>query len=77
MDAIHDVWTCQAECQKNSDCTFWSLTKGENKCYLLMSDKPPNNGNCRHVWCQRGPRECSGKSKRPAVEVNESSTIKF
>ena len=71
VDKIQSAEDCQAMCQANPDCEFfsWHYTRGDKRCHLCKDDRthhkcyPSPNNNC---WW--GPKYCEGAEEPTPAE---------
>ena len=71
VDKIQSAEACQAMCQANPDCEFfsWHYTRGDKRCHLCKDDRthhkcyPSPNNNC---WW--GPKYCEGAEEPTPAE---------
>ena len=65
MENINDKESCQEECQKISQCNFWTYDPATKKCYP-RSEKSEEKTRLRVNQCnncKRGPKVCKGHIK--------------
>ena len=65
INNVQDAASCQEECQKHSECKFWTYNSqtwdGKKKCWRQTEKALEKLGTCNNNKCTRGPRNCPGK----------------